>query len=105
MTQTTESDDMAMATPEPCFPRSESEEYLASLWSEIVGVANVKGSDRFLDVGGNSLTLNVIVNRVRSERGVSLDPQLFFDDDRSSLESLAGELDALLGRSPSTREA
>jgi hypothetical protein len=90
-----------VATPDS---RPETEEYMASLWSEIIGVATVNGSDRFLDVGGNSLTLNVIVNRVRSERGVSLDPQLFFDDERSSLESVARELDALLGRPPATRE-
>jgi hypothetical protein len=76
--------------------QSASEKYMASLWSEIIGVGTLKLSDTFPDVGGNSITLPIIVNRIRSERGVSIEPQLFFDPDRSSLSELAKELDRLL---------
>ncbi len=75
-------------------PESGSERYLAALWSEVIGLEGVTASDRFLDVGGNSLTLNIILNRIRTEKGVSLDARPFFDSDRSSLAALAEQLDA-----------
>lgn len=75
-------------------PATESEKYMAALWSELVGVETVLLPHTFLEVGGNSLTLNIILNRIEKETGVSLEPQLFFDDDRSSLFELARELDA-----------
>ena len=77
-------------------PTSASEKYMASLWSEIIGVSKLKLSDTFANAGGNSITLPIIVNRIRSERGVSIQPQLFFDPDNSSLSELAKELDRLL---------
>lgn len=77
-------------------PRSGNEKYLASLWSELIGLDQVMLSQKFLEVGGNSLTLNIILTRIEVETGVSLDPQLFYDDERSSLFELARELDVLL---------
>jgi hypothetical protein len=81
-------------------PGSPSEKYLAALWSEIIGLDRVLLPNKFLEVGGNSLTLNIILNRVAAETGVSLDAQLFYDDDRSSLTEIAKELDALRGQEP-----
>ena len=82
-------------------PRTPSERYLAALWAEIIGLERLLPQQRFLDVGGNSLTLNIILTRIEAEKGVALDPALFYDDDRSSLAELAKELDALLeGRRP-----
>jgi hypothetical protein len=77
-------------------PESGSERYLAVVWAEIIGLEEVTLSDRFLDIGGNSLTLNIILNRIRSERGVLLDAEPFFDPQRSSLAALAEQLDAAL---------
>jgi hypothetical protein len=77
-------------------PRSASEKYMASLWSEIIGLDKLMLPDKFLDVGGNSLTLNIVLNRIKTERGVSFEPQLFFDPERSSLLDLAKELDVLV---------
>lgn len=78
-------------------PRSPRERYMASLWAEIIGVeSDLLPSDTFLSVGGNSLTLQVILTRICSELGVSLEPHLFFDSERSSLSHLARELDAVL---------
>lgn len=82
-------------------PRSPNEKYLAALWAEIVGLDRVMLSHKFLEVGGNSLTLNLILNRIETEKGASLDAQLFFDDERSSLFALAQELDAVLAGKPS----
>jgi hypothetical protein len=77
-------------------PESDSERYIAAIWSEIIGLKKVTSSDRFLDIGGNSLTLTLILNRIKSERGVSMDGEPFFDPQRSSLAALAEQLDAAL---------
>jgi acyl carrier protein len=76
-------------------PGTPSEKYLASLWTEIIGLDRVTLPDKFLDLGGNSLTLNIILSRIENEKGVSIPPQLFFDPERSSLFELAREMDAL----------
>jgi len=76
-------------------PATDSEKYLAALWKELIGIDDVSVTDHFLLVGGNSLTLNIILNRIEKEQGVALPPQQFFDDERSSLFELARELDAL----------
>lgn len=81
-------------------PKSTSEKYLAALWSEIIGLERVLLPHRFLEVGGNSLTLNIILSRIEAEKGASLDAQLFFDDEKSSLFELARELDVKLGGTP-----
>lgn len=75
-----------------------TEEYLASLWAEIIGLEKLERTDKFLDVGGNSLTVNVVVNRIKQERGASIAPQLFFDSDQSSIAVLARALDELIAK-------
>jgi len=81
-------------------PRTASEKYLASLWAEIIGLDEVKLPHKFLDVGGNSLTLNIILNRIETEKGVSLEAPSFFDDEKSSLFELAKALDVSLQDKP-----
>jgi hypothetical protein len=80
-------------------PRSPNEKYLASLWAEIIGLDQnqILLPQTFVAVGGNSLTLNIILNRIEADTGVSLGAELFFDDERSSLFELARELDVLRG--------
>ncbi len=77
-------------------PNSPTEKYMAALWSEVIGLDEVKLPNKFLEVGGNSLSLNLILTRIEAEKGASMDAQLFFDDERSSLFELAKELDLLL---------
>ncbi len=74
-------------------PKTANEKYLAALWAEIIGLDHVLLSDKFLDVGGNSLRLNIVLNRIEKETGASLDAAQFFDPDRSSVFELAKELD------------
>jgi|GEM_PF-4794404 len=81
-------------------PKSENEKYLASLWAEIIHLEQVSLSDKFLEVGGNSLTLNIILNRIEIETGVALEPQLFFDEERSSLSEIAKDLEAARAGNP-----
>jgi len=82
-------------------PSSQNEQYLASLWSEIIGIdrEQLRRPSKFLEVGGNSLTLNIILTRIESETGAAMEPEWFFDDEKSSLYALAQELDQLSVRS------
>lgn len=77
-------------------PNSPTEKYMAALWSEVLGIDKVGLPNKFLEVGGNSLTLNIILTRIEAEKGVAMEAQLYFDDERSSLFELAKELDLLL---------
>ncbi|HEX7838419.1 MAG TPA: phosphopantetheine-binding protein [Kofleriaceae bacterium] len=99
-TKSTEQDTGQVARADGHEPASASEKYMAALWSEIIGVERVRLPDRFLDIGGNSLTLNILLTRIKAETGAELDPQLFFDDDRSSLRELARELEVSGKRPP-----
>ena len=86
-------------------PKSASEKYMASLWKEIIGLGQVNLQHKFLDVGGNSLTLNIILTRIENEKGASVESELFFDPDRSSLFQLAKELDLALANPDRSRES
>jgi hypothetical protein len=79
---------------------SDSESYLASLWMEIIGIEQVLPDDRFLDLGGNSLTLNIVLKRIEKERAAKMPARIFFDPQTSSLSNLARTLDGLLARTP-----
>jgi acyl carrier protein len=76
-------------------PNSSSEKYMAALWLEVIGLDQIWLSDKFLDVGGNSLTLNIILKRIEKEKGAALPARQFFDSERSSLFEIARELDRL----------
>src|SRR6185436_8949361 len=46
-------------------PRTATEERLAAIWSELLGVARIGIADRFFDLGGHSLLATRVVSRVR----------------------------------------
>jgi hypothetical protein len=48
------------------------QEYLASIWRELVGVTHVRASDSFFDIGGHSLLAVEFTTRVHRETGVRL---------------------------------
>lgn len=78
-------------------PRTRDEKYMAALWVEIIGLepGQVRLQDKFVEVGGNSLTLNIILNRIEADTGAAIPAELFFEDDSSSLSALASELETL----------
>jgi hypothetical protein len=86
-------------------PLTDSEQYLAELWTELIGLEELNRSDEFLDVGGNSLTLNLVLTRIEAERGVVLDPEPFFEPGQGSLAAIAGHLDAALAASAAMSDA
>ncbi|WP_204015055.1 non-ribosomal peptide synthetase, partial [Virgisporangium aurantiacum] len=59
------------ATParEPVAPRSPTEEMIAGIWADVLGLDTVGGRDNFLNLGGHSLLATRMVSRVRSAFG------------------------------------
>ena len=81
------------ALPEPDFagksyvaPRSEIEVKLASIWQEVLGLAQVGVTDNFFELGGDSIVSIQVVSRAR-QAGLKLTPKDIFQ--HQTLEALA----------------
>jgi acyl carrier protein len=53
-------------------PRNQVEQTLADIWSEVLGLDAVSVTDRFLDLGGDSLKAGRIVAQVNSAFGIQV---------------------------------
>lgn len=60
-------------------PRNELEQRLASIWQEVLRVADVGIEDNFFEQGGNSITAMILVNRLQEELSHILHPVALFD--------------------------
>ena len=60
-------------------PRNETEEALAGIFAEVLGLLRVGAEDDFFALGGRSLTATQVLSRVRSRLGVDLPPRALFD--------------------------
>jgi acyl transferase domain-containing protein/acyl carrier protein len=63
-------------------PRTPTEERLAALYGEMLGIDRVGIHDEFLDLGGHSLLAAQIVARLRAEFGVDVPARAFFEGGR-----------------------
>ncbi len=72
---------------------------LTDILMEVLEIPEIRRTDRYLDLGGNSVSLFLVVERIRNEMGVDIDPQLFFDPNRSSIAGLAKEIALAANRS------
>jgi len=71
-------------------PRTPSEEAVAGIWAELLGLDRVGIHDNFLDVGGHSLVGIRVLVRIKQETGVRLEAN---DLTLQTLEQLAAEID------------
>jgi acyl carrier protein len=60
-------------------PRNETEQTIAELWQQLLGVERVGINDNFFDLGGHSLLATRLVARLRDTFNVSLPLQKFFE--------------------------
>jgi non-ribosomal peptide synthetase component F len=79
-------DRKALPDPEPTqasadylAPRDETEQALAEMWAQVLGVSRVGVHDNFFDLGGHSLLAAQAMARARSEFGEELSVQDFFE--------------------------
>jgi amino acid adenylation domain-containing protein len=78
------------ATYEP--PRPGTEQAVAEIWSEVLGVPEPGRADDFVRLGGHSLSLTRVVSRLRDRFGVELGLRQAFE--HSTLAALAALVDA-----------
>jgi non-ribosomal peptide synthetase component F len=61
-------------------PRTETEQVLAGIWGEVLGVERVGVEDNFFELGGDSILSIQVMSRVRVVCGVELSPRVLFVD-------------------------
>ncbi|GAA1247403.1 hypothetical protein GCM10009665_43010 [Kitasatospora nipponensis] len=76
----------ALAVP----PSTATELALAEIWQEVLGLDRVGVTDRFFDLGGNSLRAVQILSRIRSRLGVAVELEDLFA--RPTIAALARQL-------------
>ncbi|WPB76990.1 amino acid adenylation domain-containing protein [Archangium violaceum] len=81
------------ATGEPLSP---TEERVASVWRELLGVRGVRPGDNFFDLGGQSLQVVQVVSRLREALGVDVPLRLLFEAE--DLAALARGVEGLTRR-------
>ncbi|HEX3529710.1 MAG TPA: amino acid adenylation domain-containing protein [Thermoanaerobaculia bacterium] len=79
-------------------PRTPTEERLAAIWADLLGIDRLGGrvgaEDDFFELGGHSLLATQVVSRVRETFGVELPLRAFFE--AATVTALARTFDALL---------
>ena len=67
------------AAPTAVAPRTATEEILAAIWAEVLGVRQVGMHDRFFDLGGHSLLATQVMARLRSTFQVEVPLRALFE--------------------------
>ena len=75
-------------------PRTPTEELLAAIWAEVLGVDRVGAADDFFALGGHSLLATRAVSRIESWSGVALPLRTVFESPTAA--GLAAEVASAL---------
>ncbi len=95
--------------PEPAWhtqafvaPETETEQTLAEIWQALLDVKEVSKTDNFFSLGGHSLLITRLVNRVNQTYGLSI--RLTDVLEMSVLEQQAGYIEMLMHQAESATE-
>jgi len=73
-------------------PRTLTEELLAALWTELLGVEQISRDDSFFDLGGHSLLVTQLISRIRAAFAVEVPVRWVFD--APTVAGLSAHIDA-----------
>jgi amino acid adenylation domain-containing protein len=79
-------------------PETVTEEAVAAVWGEVLGLDRVGATDDFFDLGGHSLKATRILSRIAARLGVELSVGVIFD--RPTVRGMAALVDERLGEAP-----
>ncbi|GFM76939.1 non-ribosomal peptide synthetase [Pseudomonas cichorii] len=74
-------------------PSGETEQLLATIWADLLGVERIGRNDSFFELGGHSLTAVQLSLRIREETGVDIPLRTLFE--QNSLMALADHINTL----------
>ncbi len=61
-------------------PATEIEKQLAALWTEILGIKNISVTDKFFEMGGNSLSATMLISRIIRNYSIRLTLRDLFEN-------------------------
>jgi len=75
-------------------PRTTTEEILAGIWAEALGLPSVGALDNFFELGGHSLLATRALSRINQAFGIQFSLRYFFTN--ATVQSMAGVIDRML---------
>jgi acyl carrier protein len=76
-------------------PANQTEEILAGIWAEVLGLPRVGTADDFFELGGHSLLATQVISRARQSLGVDLELKTLFE-----FPTIAGLAEAVASAKP-----
>jgi acyl carrier protein len=70
-------------------PRTETEQVIAEVWSEVLGLEAIGIHDNFFDLGGHSLLVTRLVTKLRAAFGCDIGVRAVFDRPTVALQAEA----------------
>ncbi|MDI1475044.1 non-ribosomal peptide synthetase [Polyangium sp. y55x31] len=84
-------------------PRTATEEVVARIWRDVLGVSRVSVSDDFFGLGGHSLLIVKVAARIRTTLGI--DPPLQLLLQNTTVAAQSARIDELRARKPESAQA
>lgn len=84
---------LAMLPQQADVPLAPAQQHLLSIWRRVLSVNNISVDDNFFEVGGNSLSMVMVKERIAQEMQIELSTVLMFE--HPTVNSLAGYIKSL----------